>query len=400
MALYTPFAVERAMKLQDVILRAMSGQISWILAANIIGITPRSMRRWKQRYETFGYDGLIDRRRGRPSPKAVPFAEAQQLLHLYREKYMGFNVRHFHQIALREHGLMFSYSFVKKALQEAGLVKKHKARGRHFKRREPKDSFGEMLHIDGSDHEWLALCPGQRQTMITILDDATSRLLYAQLRPAESTEAIMSALREVVEHHGIPISLYSDRASWAFHTPKAGGKVDKKNLTQVGRALALLGVEHIPAYSPQARGRGERVHRTLQDRLVNELRVMGIANAEDANAYLRDRFIPQHNADFTRSPRESASAFVTAGGSDLDQIFCIEEERVVNADNTVRLNNLNMQLSKQPGRTSCAGQRVVIRRHLEGCLSIWKGPKLYGRYDSLGNPESKSVNTPEKGMGF
>lgn len=386
MELYSPSAVERAMRVQEVILRAMSGELKWHQAARIIGVTDRTMRRWKQRYQEFGYDGLLDRRRGRPSPKAVPFEEVQRILHLYREKYLGFNVRHFHQIAQREHGLKFSYSFVKNALQGAGLVKKQKARGRHFKRREPKAHFGEMLHLDGSPHEWLALCPGEEQTLIAILDDATNKLLYAQLWPSESSEAVMSGLKAVVGQEGIPMSLYTDRASWAFHTPKAGGKVDKSNLTQVGRALAVLGVEHIPAYSPQARGRGERLNRTLQDRLVNELRLHEITDIDAANAYLRERFIPQYNADFARPPREAASAFVTTGETDLDQVFCIEEERVVNNDNTVSFDRVLLQISKQPGHASCSGMHVKVRRHLEGSLSIWKGQKVLGRYQADGSP--------------
>ena len=190
----------------------------------------------------------------------------------------------------------------------------------------------------------------------------------------------MNGLKEVVATYGIPMSLYSDRAGWAFHTPKAGGKVDKERLTQVGRALAQLGVEHIPGYTPQARGRGERVNRTLQDRLVNELRADGVRDTETANAYLHETFIPQYNQDFSRPARETASAFVAAGSVDLDQIFCVEEPRVVNKDNTVRFQNVVLQITKQPKRASCAGLTVAARRHLNGTISIWKGQKLFGQF--------------------
>jgi len=384
MPLYAPPAVERAMKMQQVLLRAMSGEINWIQAAHILDLSPRSIRRWKIRYEKIGYDGLLDRRRGRPSPKRAPFAEVQRVLHLYRERYQGFNTRHFHQIVCREEGVTLSYTFVKKALQEAGLVSKRKARGRHHYRRERRPCFGEMIHLDGSPHPWLALVPEERQTMLAILDDATSTLFYAQLWPAETTEAVLTGLWEVVERFGIPMAAYTDRAGWAFHTPKAGGKVNRKDLTQVGTALAKLGVEHIPAYSPQARGRSERLNRTLQDRLVNEMRVAGITSVAAANAYLRDRFIPQFNRDFTVPPRDPASAFVSAAGADLEQVFCFEELRTVARDNTARFGSVFLQLERQPGRVSCAGLTVLVRRHLDGCHSVWQGQRLLGLFDPQG----------------
>src|SRR6201981_534706 len=245
-----------------------------------------------------------------PPPKRAPVEEVERVLRLYREKYQGFNVRHFHDFAVRDHGVSFSYSFVKRALQEAGLVRKHRARGRHRKRREPKPCRGEMLHLDGSPHPWLALCPEERQTLIASVDDATSEVLYAQLEPAESTETVMKALKEVFETHGLPMSLYTDRASWAAFTPKAGEKVDKSKLTQVGRAMKRLGIEHIVAYPPQARVRSARLHRTFQDRLVNELRVAGIREGVAANRYIRERFLPGYNPRFARRPRDPAPGFV------------------------------------------------------------------------------------------
>jgi hypothetical protein len=203
----------------------------------------------------------------------------------------------------------------------------------------------------------------------------------------------VTALKEVVETYGIPMALYSDRASWAFYTPKAGGEVDKENLTQVGRALARLGVEHIPAYTPQARGRSERLNRTLQDRLVNELRAAGIATKKAANQYLRQHFIPQYNQDFTRPPRDPYSVFVSAHGTDLEQIFCFEEPRIVAKDNTVHFENLCLQLQKQPGRITCAGLKVTVRRHLDGSHSVWLGPRKLGLFDSQGKPLMNSTSS-------
>jgi len=327
-----------------------------------------------------GYDGLLDRRRQRPSPRLAPFEEVERILRLYRERYAGFNVRHFHQLVRRDEHVSLSYSFVKTALQRAGLVAKRRARGRHRRRREPRPCFGELLHIDGSPHAWLALCPDQRQTLIAVLDDATKRLLYAQLHAAETTTTVMQALAEVFRTFGLPIALYSDRAGWAFLTPKAGGPVDRTRLTHVGRALAHLGIEHIGAYSPQARGRGERVNRTLQDRLVNELRLAGIATLEAANAYLRERFTPDYDTRFSHPPADPTSAFVPLGDVDLDQLLCEEEPRVVAPDNTVSFDTVRVQLAKQPGRPTWAGARVIVRRHLDGRLSVWRGPIRLGLY--------------------
>jgi transposase len=388
---YPGSAWERAMKVQEVITRAMSGTISWLQAAEIIGISPRSMRRWRMQYEKRGYDGLLDRRRGTPSPRAAPFEEVQRVLQLYREKYQGFNGRHFHEIARREHGVKLSYSYVKKALQTAGLLKKKRARGRHRLRREPKACLGEMLHLDGSPHAWLSLVPEQRQTLIAVLDDATSRLLHAELFDSESVLSVMTALHEVIQTHGLPMSLYTDRAGWAAYTPKAGGPFDPTRLTQVGRALKRLGVEHIRAYSPQARGRGERANRTLQDRLVNELRVEGIRTSKAANAYLKDTFIARYNEAFARPPRDTASAFVSVNGTDLDQILCSEEERTVGKDNTVAIDGLKLQVSKQLGRRSCEGLRVVVRHHHNGTHSIWWGLRCLGHYDMKGRPSELPV---------
>jgi hypothetical protein len=197
---------------------------------------------------------------------------------------------------------------------------------------------------------------------------------------------VLTALAHVLRTYGLPMALYTDRASWAAHTPRAGGPVDKRHLTQVGRALKRLGIEHILAYSPQARGRSERMNGTFQGRLVNELRVAGIATREAANAYLQERFVPQLNAEFARQPADPASAFVGVGATDLDQILCHEEERRVGRDNVVQLEGLALQIAKQPGRATCARLEVLVRRHLDGTHSVWRGPLRLGLYDAHGQP--------------
>ena len=253
---YPRAAVERAMKVQEVILRAMAKKISWWQAAEIIGISDRSMRRWRERYEQHGYDGLMDRRRGRPSSKRVPLAMVEQVLGLYREKYFDLNVRHFHEKLEQEHGIELSYTWVKLALQGAGLVAKGRKRGVHRKQRPRRPLSGMLVHIDGSRHQWFQ--DERWYDLIVLLDDASSEIYYAQLVEEESTVTVMAALREVVERKGLFCALYSDRGSHFWLTPKAGGKVEAHRLTQVGRALRDLGIQMIPAYSPQARGRSER----------------------------------------------------------------------------------------------------------------------------------------------
>jgi len=389
---FTPEAGERAMRVHEVILRGLSGELSWLQVADILGRSPRSIRRLRWRFEHQGYEGLYDGRRVKPSPRRVPVAEVERILRLYRERYPGFNGRHFYQLARREHAVGLSYTFVKRLLQHAGLLSKHRARGRHRRRREPRPCFGELLHLDGSRHAWLALVPDTRPTLLAVVDDATKQLLYAQLvAGGESVVAIMTALRAVLEIYGLPMALYTDRASWAVYTPTSGTDPDRRRLTQVGRALQRLGIEHILGYSPQARGRSERVNRTLQDRLVNELRVAGIRTLAAANRYLRDRFVPAFNAEFGRPPADPTAAFVPLGGADLDEILCHEELRTVAPDNTVCLAGVRLQIAKQRGRRTCAGLQVVIRRYLQGTHAIWWGTRCLGRYSPTGQPLACAV---------
>lgn len=388
---YSKAAVERAMKVQEVILRAISGQILWSQAALILRVSDRTMRRWRERYEEHGYDGLFDRRLGKPSPKLVPLETVGKVLKLYRETYFDFNVKHFHEKLLSDHGITLSYTWVKTALQGAGLVKKAKKRGKHRKRRPRRPMPGMMLHIDASKHRWL----GGRQwnDFITIMDDANSEIYYAQLVDEESTQTVMVALREVVERKGVFCSLYSDRASHFFQTPKAGDVVDRQELTQVGRALAQLGIEMIPAYSPQARGRCERSYKTWQGRLPQELRLRGIETVEEANRFLRESYIADYNNRFTVPAAATGNAFLRVGKErDLDLIFSLEWERVVANDNTVRIANRTLQINKSKWWNTLAGCRVKVCQHFDDTLTIRYGGHIVGRYSADG----QSLEEPKK----
>ncbi len=377
-------AVERAMKIQEVILRAMAKTITWWQAAEILGISVRSMRRWRARYERSGYDGLVDRRKGRPSEKRVAVEVVEKVLGLYRDTYFDFNVRHFHEKLREEHQMELSYTWVKKALQGAGLVKRLPRRGKHRKRRPRRPLPGMMLHIDASSHRWFE--PGQSWDLIVILDDATNEIYYAQLVDEESTRTVMAALRSVVEHRGWFCSLYSDRASHFFETPKAGDPVNPDHVTQVGRAMRELGIHMIPSYAPQGRGRSERNFRTWQGRLPQELRVRGIGSVEEANQFLTDVYIEEFNRKFQVAPSQSGTAFVPVQNQDLDRIFSIQHQRLVNHDNTVQFANKTLQIEPTPARTTLADCRVTVYEHLNRTLSIGFGPHTVGRYTREGIP--------------
>jgi len=371
------------MKVQEVILRAMAKMITWWQAAEIIGISDRQMRRWHERYEEFGYDGLFDRRRGRPSPKRVPLATVEKVLGLYRDRYFDLNVRHFHEKLRQEHHIALSYSWVKQALQGAGLVKRGGKRGVHRRRRERRPLPGMLLHIDGSHHRWFQ--DERWYDLIVLLDDANNEIYYAQLVEEESTATVMVALREVIECEGLFCALYSDRGSHFWLTPKVGGKVDPHRLTQVGRALRELGVQMIPAYSPQARGRSERNFGTWQGRLPQELRLRGITTVEAANRFLREHYIAEFNRRFQVPPAQRGRAFVACPRSkDLDLIFALQFERVVNRDNTVSFQNLTLQIERVNWRGTLAGCTVTVHQHLDGTISLTHGPHRLGRYSSQG----------------
>ena len=397
MIFYRKAAVERAMKVQEVILRAMAKKITWWQAAEILGLSDRSMRRWRERYEEFGYDGLFDRRQGKPSPKRVPVAVVEQVLGLYRDRYFDLNVRHFHEKLAAEHGVDLSYTWVKLALQGAGLVTRGRKRGVHRKRRPRRPLPGMLLHIDGSHHRWFQ--DERWYDLIVILDDATSEIYYAQLVEEESTVTVMAALRAVIERKGLFCALYSDRGSHFWLTPKVGGKVDPHRLTQVGRALAELGIQMIPAYSPQARGRSERNFGTWQGRLPQELRLHRIASVEKANEFLREHYIAEFNRSFQVRAAERGTAFLPRRGQDLDLVFSLQFERAVNRDNTVSFQNLNLQIEAVRWRASLAGCTVRVHQHLDGTLTITHGPQRLGRYNAEGNllsPKSAVSQVVEK----
>jgi len=396
---FPPAEMERMMKAQEVILKAAGGKLKWWEAAEIMGVTDRTMRRWRERLNQHGYMGLWDYRKRQPSPKRVPMATVEKVLQLYREQYFDFNVRHFHEKLREEHRIELSYSWVKMALQTAGFVKKRKKPGSHRKRRPRRSLAGMMLHIDGSEHRWFQ--DNRYYELIVILDDATSEIYYAQLVEAECTQTVMAALRQVIETRGVFCSLYSDRAGHFFVTPKRGERIDANRPTQVGRALQELGVKMIPAYSPQARGRSERNFRTWQGRLPQELRLREITDLEKANEFLRTCYIAEFNDKFAVPAAQKGSAFVRIRRKDLDWIFSVQHERTVSNDNTVTLANRKFQLDQTRWRNTLAGQTVIVHEHLDGRMSIRYGPHVIAQYasDQLPAPGPRRRGTPRLPVG-
>src|SRR5436309_2779092 len=383
MPLYPARALERAMKIREVITRAMSGKINWLQAAEIIGISDRSMRRWRKRLDVQGYEGLFDRRSRRPSAKRIDMGTVGTILKLYREKYFDLNVKHFVEKLHRDHEIQLSYSWVKTALQNAGLVTRYAKRGPHRKKRPRRPLTGMMLHVDGSRHRWI---PGldQYQDLIVVFDDATSEVYDVQLVEEESTVTVMASLKRVIESRGLFCSLYSDRGSHMAWTPKAGGLVDREHPTQIARALKQLGIDLILAYSPQARGRCERLFGTWQGRLPQELRLRHITTVEAANEFLRQDWIAMHDASFSVKAEQTGTAFLPYPGNDLDKIFSQHHERTIDNDNTVRWEGRCLQIPQQTFRFSMARCRVLLCQHLDQTMSVHYGPHLLGRYDAEG----------------
>jgi transposase len=359
-----------------------SAELNQEEAAELLGVSERTFRRWTRRYEEEGEAGLVDLRLGKASGKRVPTDRAEEVEALYRERYQGFTVKHFHEHLVKDHGFGWGYTWTKLHLQWMGIVAKAPRKGAHRRKRERRPLPGMMLHQDGSRHAWLEGEPPL--DLIVTLDDATGAIYSAFLVEEEGTASTFRALKEVFSAHGLPMNLYTDRGAHYFRTAETAGRIDRDHPTQVGRALKQLGVEHIGAYSPQARGRSERAFKTLQDRLPKELRLAGIATVEAANAFIRDVYLPAHNARFAVAPVEAGSAFTPIPGVDLDEILCVEEERQVMNDNCVSYRTLKLQIPESPMRPHFVKARVKVHHCPDGSYALFHGPRCIGRYDEKG----------------
>lgn len=369
-------------KFEDVLERWNRRELSMAEAGEVLGLSERQFRRYRDRYEEDGLEGLVDRRLGHVSGRRVSAAETARVLELYRERHSGWTAKHFHDHLCASQNFRPGYTWLKLKLQGAGLVTAAKRRGAHRRKRVPKPCPGMMLHQDASRFAWL---DGQADLdLVVTLDDATSEIYSAFLIAEEGTVSTLLGLLETFLLKGLPASLYTDRGSHYFHTPHAGGKVDKTRPTQVGRALARLGIDHIAAYSPEARGRSERAFATLQDRLTKELRLAGITGIESANRFIAETYLPAHNARFAREPLVDTSAFVPVDPAVLREHLCVEEPRTVARDNTVSYGRRQLQIPQSPLRAHYVKAEVKVREYPDRSLAIFHGPGCIARYTEDG----------------
>ena len=369
----------RMLKLKDVLSRWDSAELSQLEASELLGMSERSFRRWARRFEEDGEEGLLDRRLGRRSGRAVPKEAAEEVEQLYRDRYEGFTAKHFHEHLVRDYGFRWGYTWTKTYLQDRGLLVRAPRRGAHRRKRPRRPMIGMMLHQDGSPYEWLI--GWARLDLVITMDDADNNIYSAILCEEEGTVSSFLGIGETIAAKGLFCSLYSDRGSHYFHTPVAGGRVKKEALSQVGRALSQLGIEHIPAYSPQARGRCERAFRTLQDRLPKELRLAGIGHdLKAANRFIREVYLPAHNARFAVAPPEAGSAFVPAAEEQWRDVLSVQEERTVAPDNTVAWNGSRLQIPPHPARAHFVKARVRVHEYPDGEIAIFHGPRCLVRW--------------------
>ena len=374
----------RIVRIAETIGRYRSGALSCIEASEVLGMSERHFRRLRDRYEAEGAAGIVDRRLGRASARRAPLDQIAWVVELFRTRYWDFTAKHFHEQLVRDHGFQLGYTWTKSQLQTAGLVKKAKRRGVHRKKRPRRPLPGMLLFQDASPHRWLVDL-GRDLDLVATLDDATGELVSAFLVEEEGTFSSFCGLRETIETKGLFCSLYTDRGSHYFHTPKAGGKVDKTRLTQVGRALSQLGIEHIPSYSPEARGRIERLFGTLQGRLPQELRLAGITAVDQANRFIAETFLPAFNAQFAVAAAEEGSAFLPYVGRALTDILAVQEERQVQNDNCVRYKGLTLQIPEQAHRRHFVKANVRVHEYPDAGLAVFRGPRCLARYNEKGD---------------
>ena len=378
----------RNMRFEEVYARQQAGQLTQEEMAEILNVDVRTVRRWMRRYEDDGLFGLIDHRLGQVSARRAPVDQVMQVQALYRQRYIGFTAKHFHEKLQEVHRVERSYTWTKRVLQTAGLVPKRARRGAHRRRRERRPLPGMLLHQDGSRFAWL---PGGEWDLIVTMDDADNTIYSAFLVEEEGTASSFAGVAAVISKHGLFASLYVDRGSHYFVTPTAGGKVDPSRPTQFHRALQQLGIELIAAYSPEARGRSERLFRTLQDRLPKELALAGITTREAANRFLQRTYVPAHNRRFRVAATASGTAFVPYIGPPLRDILCVQEPRVVGHDNTVRFHNHVLQIPQDSHRCHYVKAKVRVHQYADGTLAVFHGPRCLARYDGRGKQLKQKV---------
>jgi transposase len=351
-----------------------ANQITNMEASTFIGVSERHIYRLKARYRVEGAAALQHGNRGRASPRRIPEEVREQVLELVRDRYREFNDYHLTEMLDEKHGIKISRSSVRRLRQEAGLSSPRKRRApKHRSRRPRYPRRGMLLQIDGSHHKWLE-DRGPKLCLITAIDDATGEVPFALFRSEEDAAGYFLLLRWIVENLGLPMALYADRHS-IFRSPKKATieqeLAGEPPRSQFGRLVDELGIELIPSYSPQGRGRVERLFGTLQDRLLRELGLENISSLEDANRFMAS-FLSRFNENFIRKPAEPENAYrLLPDGLDLESVFCFKHQRTVRNDNTLSFAGHTLQIPPDRHRGTYARCRVEVRQHMDGCLSIW-----------------------------
>ena len=373
----------RKMRFQEAYDGWSQGRLTQAEAALLLGQCERSFRRHIERFEADGLEGLLDKRLSQISKRRASGVEVDHVVQLYKSSFAGWNVAHFHSKYKAEFKGLRSYSWLKSVLQGAGVVKASKQRGKHRIKRERAPLPGMMLHQDGSTHRWVTTAVWD---LIVTMDDATGEHTSMFFCDQEGTASSFHGIGQTIANYGLFASLYSDRGSHYFTTPEAGGKVDKVNLTEVGRALKQLGIGHIAAYSPEARGRSERAFQTHQGRLPQELARAGITDMGAANRYLEQLYMPAHNQEFCIPSTMPGTAYVPFISGNLPDILCEQHERTVDNNNCVSFEGLCLQIPADEFRYHYVRTRVRVHRYVDATLALFHGPRKLAAYDPMGLP--------------
>lgn len=380
----------RRMKFEEVYELRNEKSITIEEAAKMLCMSERNLRRHIERYQEEGIDGLNDKRLAHAAHNAAPVDEVFQLTDLYKQKYDGYNASHFYD-KYKACGGDRSYNWVRQTLQRQGLIRHTTKKGSHRRKRPRQPMVGMMIHQDASTHQWIE---GVYWDLVVTMDDATNEIYSAFFVEQEGSWSSFHGVKEVIETKGLFCSFYSDRGSHYWITDKAGGKVNKTSLTQFGRAMKQLCIEMIAAYSPEARGRSERMFGTLQGRLPQELKSAGITNINDANHFLKHQFLPEFNPRFCVPPQITKSAFVPwiPGSISLDDILCLQEQRTVNNDNTINYKGKILQIPGNSFRYSYRKTKITVNEYLDGKIAIFHGPRKLVEFTKSFNHQEQPVD--------
>lgn len=377
----------RKMRFEQAYVGWNEGRLTQSEAAELLGQCERSFRRHVQRYEADGLQGLLDRRLSQISKRRASAAEVDQVIELYKTSFAGWNLSHFHSKYKAEFKGLRSYSWLKSVLQGAGAAKVHKARGKHRIKRDRAPLAGMMIHQDASTHRWVDQSVWD---LVVTMDDATGEHTSMFFCEQEGSASSFHGIGQTIARYGLFASLYTDRGAHYFTTPKAGGKVDKVNLTQLGRALKQLGIGHIAAYSPQARGRSERAFQTHQGRLPQELARAGITDIQAANRYLEEVYRPEHNREFGVVSRCEGTAYMPFISGNLPDILCEQHERTADNDNCVSFEGMQLQIPADEFRYHYVHTRLRVHRYVDATLAVFHGPRRLACYDAKGQQRQDS----------